>query len=343
MIIDGNIFFGGFQKEEFIKEANEIITQYAKYENMKIIFLRSAVNAVAETIEESGIVQKFHMDEIFEAMLPVVLFHDFNGVMFESEDGGYKVVIESSRSGREVNYSVTICGEHNGKPGCFSIGKGWEEIEDAPAEEETGHDLSMKTAVMLEYYGMHNKDDEKDWDKFYAKNKKTISFIEEMNGILDFIILGDSVYAIPMDSGCFGTALRFKDGKYEIFQFLPEHEIIMKTAPVSMLKGIPVITAGRKEEDCFIVKIGETEKSIDARRFVEYHMDRSSEICVVFSIPVSMDVVMHLDIDFLFNTEDAVRDWVTDNCFEDMEYLSEKTNGAVEYIKEIANRIPKEE
>ena len=72
-------------------------------------------------------------------------------------------------------------------------------------------------------------------------------------------------------------------------------------------------------------------------------MDRSSEICVVCSIPVSMDVVMHLDIDFLFNTEDAVRDWVTDNCFEDMEYLSEKTNGAVEYIKEIANRIPKEE
>lgn len=343
MIIDGNIFFGGFQKEEFIKETNEIITQYAKYENMKIIFLRSVVDAVAETIEESGIVQKFHMDKIFETMLPIVLFHDFNWVMFESEDGGYKVVIESSRSGREINYSVTICGEHNGKPSCFSIGKGWEEIENTPTGEETGHDFSMKTTVMLEYYGMHDKDDEKDWDKFYAKNKKTISFIEEMNGILDFVILGDSVYAIPMDSGCFGTALRFKDGKYEIFQFLPEYEIIMKTAPVPMLKGIPVITAGRKEEDCFIVKIGETEKNRDARRFVEYHMDRSSERCVVFSIPVSMDVVMHLDIDFLFNTEDAVRDWATDNCFEDMEYLSEKTNGAVEYIKEIANRIPKEE
>ncbi len=341
MIIDGNIFFGGFQKEEFIKETNEIITQYAKYENMKIIFLRGVVDAVAETIEESGIVQKFHMDEMFQAMLPVIIFHDFNGVVFVSEDGGYKVVIETLRSEREINYSVTICGEHNGKPGCFSIGKGWEEVEDVPVEDNESYTSSMKAAVMLEYYGIYDKNDEKEWEKFYSENKETIGFIEGMKSVLDFTIRGENVYAVPVDAGCFGTAIRLKNGKYEIFQFLPEYEILMRTMPILMIKDIPVIITDRGE-DCFIVKIGETENSRDVRRFVEYHMDRSSERCVVFSIPVSMDVVMHLDDAFLFDTENAVRNWVLDNCPDDMDYLMKKTNKAMEYIKGIAEKIPKE-
>lgn len=97
--------------------------------------------------------------------------------------------------------------------------------------------------------------------------------------------------------------LGYAGGKYEIFQTFSIEEIIGYYGDDDMVDYVMAEAASASNRESFIWKVGEMGSLYEAMQFSEAHMDRNTTFAAAVTIPLSKNLVLHLNDEVLDRPE----------------------------------------
>lgn len=321
-----------YEQSDFLKEASEIINNTIENEQAKENIIHQVAEQIAKTANRAGISASFDITEefmqrIFDETAIGLVRGGF--CAFESDDGVYRVhIIPAARPGDPEDPSpyvleVAISRNVNGNIQIFDESSGWLDIEKAEKimfekKAETAEDtlqipketvLALGDEDQIEFYiGIDYFQENpgrtiEDWNLFKTENEKLITLIKKKEDILDFRILDGRLYAIPADNAHFGIMLGYAGGKYEIFQTFSIEEIIGYYGDNGLVDYVMAEAASASNRESFIWKVGEMKSLYEAMQFSEAHIDRNTTFAAAVTIPLSKNLVLHLNDEVLDRPE----------------------------------------
>ncbi len=313
-----------YEYADFYGEAAEIIDNIIENEQAKENIIHQLADQIAETANKAGINASFDITEdfmqrIFDKTAAGLVSDGF--CAFVSDDGVYGIhIIPAARPKNPEDHSpyvlnVAISRMVEGKMQFFDGHSDWingEEFEKTLFEKiarnaeaelqiskealvQLGDEDQIEFAIGLDYLREVPGRTIEDWKLFNKENEKLITLIKKKEGILNFRIMNGRLYVIPADHAHFGIMLGYESGKYEIFQSFSIQQIIGYYGDDSLVDYVMAAAVSTSCKESFLQKVGEIDSLYKALQFTEAHMDRNTAFAAAVTIPLSKDLVLHLN------------------------------------------------
>ena len=296
---DGNGTDGRYDGKEF----EDQVMEYTQPAIMNLVIKEIALSYIcgntAELLNRAGVDEEFVINEDYIHRMLRGNMSDAEGTVFVSVDGAYSVFI-SMWSADESNIGCGIMILHETEKGVETFnGKEWVTEYD---ESLTGisRDIAMNVfgkkdgnqieknllAVFPAITEPGSVVGIKEWKGFLRKQSRLIRLARKTWPAVSFISFNGNVYLVPKNKDNAGVLISDKDGEYTVWRFMSENDFLTQKEDDSRGDGTRVVYM----EEAFSIKDIQ-----DAERFVEAHMDRDCSRGKTLTIPVSEEIILHLD------------------------------------------------
>lgn len=360
-----------YTPEEFKKEALSIINIHIEDEHQKAAFVEMIAARASDFMNEAGVDADFHISDMFSRSVmedTSIEIHRNHSDVFISSDGKYTISFRCMYiHGKSADFIMELIltrTAENGKEFFDMEKKTWiseKEYEESSLKEfsvfvEKETDIPRQIieeirkkgdhafAIGMHYFRAGNRTPE-EWEAFKTENENIISIMRDSGTVLGFEIIDDKLYAIPSDMGHFGVAMRYEDGVYKVYQYFDRDQAVEYYSDGEFPAAIfnEIVESTDRDERLFLKQAFELKTSYEAMRFVEAHMDRNTTFDAALTVPLSKNIILHLDGEAMESPEIIwnklhgchKRDYSRDNIREFIGFL--KSVG--EFITDTENSI----
>lgn len=330
---------GKYNTEDFMYPA-KFSTEYAVEDaEFKDAAIETVAQRAAEIANTAGISENFMLTAEYSEMLRENRGRTVSGPMYVSPSRKYMFYVDMGEStDGTLAAEVTLYRYQDGQISRFSTeNRCWMDIDLSKEFPESslrifGNAVSTDSGAVAagiknSFFAMSPSKTEEDWNRFMTVNHAVIDLVGSMKGVLQAALIDDAVYALPLDDLHTGIALGSEEGGFSVWQAF---SILGALTDEEVYRyNIPNVTIHMK-------RVGHITNMSDAERFAEAHMDRSTIMGKVSTIPVSAGLVLHFANELVTAPEEALaaadRADGTGRCGKDIQLIIGKVNAAREAI-----------
>ena len=285
-----------YHMTDFLYPAKLVTEQAIENAEIKDDTVRVIAEKAADIANKAGLEEDFTLDPEYSEMLMRNERNAISGSMYVSSDRKYSFFVDmNGNEDGSVEFGISLYKYESGNLFLYDENTDkWEPVdiekeipkklpdlfEDA-FEEGT---LSVTETVKRRFFKLWPDKSEEEWTRFKTENMPVIKLVESMDGVIQTAFVDGNLYAIPVDEFHTGIALGSNEGNFDVWQMFSSYGVLTDEELVDY--NVPKAIV-------YMKRVGRINSMSNAKKFAEAHMDRSTLMGKVMTVPMSSALVFH--------------------------------------------------